>query len=114
VPGWLLDLIQVATQTRTIPTPPTATSTSGTRYGLQALESELGRLALAPEGQRNATLVQAAFRAGQLLAGNELDVHHAHDSLYAVAVRIGLTPNETEATIRSGLTAGAQHPRRTA
>jgi hypothetical protein len=88
--------------------------TAGTRYGLAALESELGRLAVAPEGTRNDTLVRAAFRAGQLVAGGQLDAHHAHDQLEAVALRIGLGANETEATIESGMTAGAHQPRRPA
>lgn len=89
-------------------------SPTGTSYGLRALESELGRLALAVEGTRNNTLVRAAFRAGQLAAGGQLDAHHAHAQLQTVAVRIGLGEKAAEATIESGMTAGAQQPRRPA
>jgi len=108
-PGWLVDactkpdpkVVQAGT---TLPT-------GGTRYGLQALESELGRLALAPEGTRNDTLNRAALRCGQLVAGGQLDPVHAAQQLHAVAVRIGLGDKETAATIRSGMTAGARQPR---
>lgn len=86
----------------------------GTRYGLAALESELGRLALAAQGTRNDTLVRAAYRAGQLVAGGQLDAFYAHDVLAAVALRTGLGEDETEATIESGMTAGADKPRRPA
>jgi hypothetical protein len=86
----------------------------GTRYGLQALEGELGRLALTPEGQRNASLNTAAFRCGQLAAGGQLDPVHAAAQLHAVALRIGLGEKEAVATIKSGMTNGARNPRRPA
>jgi hypothetical protein len=118
-PAWLTGHITaVKDRKRTsAPTGPVSgahSEPSGTTYGLRALESELGRLALADLGNRNDTLVRAAFRVGQLAAGGQLDAHHAHDQLTAVALRIGLGENETEATIASGMTAGAREPRRPA
>jgi hypothetical protein len=92
----------------------TSSPMGGTRYGLQALEGELGRLALTPEGQRNASLNTAAFRCGQLAAGGQLDPVHAAAQLHAVALRIGLGEKETVATIKSGMTNGARNPRRPA
>lgn len=86
----------------------------GTTYGLRALEAELGRLAVAHEGTRNDTLVRAAYRAGQLVSGDQLDAHHVADQLLAVALRIGLDEREAQGTIRSGMSAGARQPRRPA
>jgi Bifunctional DNA primase/polymerase, N-terminal len=108
-PQWLVD-------TCTKPDPKVApdvaiSPTGGTRYGLVALESELGRLAVAPEGTRNETLNRAAHRIGQLVAGGQLDPVHAAQQLHAVAARIGLGDKESAATIRSGITAGARTPR---
>jgi hypothetical protein len=108
-PGWLIDAC--TTEPRKPPDKMHPVRDAGTRYGLQALESELGRLALVHEGQRNATLNTAAFRCGQLAAGGQLDPVHAAAALHAVAVRIGLGAKETEATIRSGMTNGAHNPR---
>lgn len=109
-PGWLVDLLAEAR-----PRPVTRLTGAGpenTPYGLQALEGELGRLALAPEGTRNDNLVRAAFRVGQLVAGGELSAYHADEALTAVALRIGLSPSEAAGTIRSGMTSGACSPRK--
>jgi len=114
-PAWLLELIAAATAPQATHTPTARPDGhGGTRYGLGALEAELGRLALAPDGQRNDTLVRAAYRAGQLVAGGELDPHHAIDHLLSVALRIGLGEGEAHATIASGLRSGARTPRRRA
>jgi Bifunctional DNA primase/polymerase, N-terminal len=80
-------------------------------YGQTALESELGRLALAPQGQRNDALVRAAYRLGQLVGGHQLDPGGATSQLLAVALRVGLGQSEAERTIRSGLGAGIANPR---
>ncbi|HLT09226.1 MAG TPA: bifunctional DNA primase/polymerase [Micromonosporaceae bacterium] len=107
-PAWL---IEAASSAPAPELPERRPAYGGTRYGVQALEAELGRLALATEGTRNETLVRAAFRAGQLAGGGELDAYHAHDQLLAVAIRIGLPQSEAEHTIRSGMRSGAQQPR---
>jgi Bifunctional DNA primase/polymerase, N-terminal len=110
-PAWLTGHIAEVKKPQA-PAPDTRMSgAAGTRYGLQALESELGRLVLAPEGTRNDSLNRAALRCGQLVAGGQLDPVHAAQQLHAVAVRIGLGDKETAATIRSGMTAGARQPR---
>jgi hypothetical protein len=111
-PGWLVD---AAARPQVTAVPPPAgppDPNGGTRYGIQALEAELGRLATASEGTRNDTLVRAAFRVGQLASGGELDAYHAHDQLLSVALRIGLGQHEAEQTIRSGMASGAQQPRK--
>lgn len=122
-PGWLVDML-----TGPRPAPPATTRPAttrpatirpdrrreGTRYGIVALEAEVGRVATAPVGRRNDTLNTAAFRVGQLVAGGELDPIYAADQLELAAQRAGLDQAEIEATIRSGMRAGAQRPRRSA
>jgi hypothetical protein len=112
-PSWLIEAC-TATPGRTISPGGPSREIAGSRYGATALESELGRLAIAPMGARNDTLVRAAYRVGQLAAGGCLDQYCAADQLHAVALRIGLSEHEATSTIRSGIAAGAQHPRRPA
>lgn len=69
-PEWLA---VVVTRPKPAPTaagrPAGLSAPGGSRYGLSALEGELGRLATAGEGTRNDTLMRSAYRAGQLTAG---------------------------------------------
>lgn len=97
---------------RSAPTPGLArTDDRASKYAQRALEAELGRLAVAPEGTRNPTLNTAAFSLGQLVASGALDEGAVRDQLTAVALRIGLTATETEKTISSGLGKGMLQPR---
>jgi len=108
-PGWLRRLLKPEPK---VPiAPPRARTVGPNRYGLAALEREAGRVALAPEGQRNATLNAAAFNLGQLVAGGALDVDNAIDALTVAASRAGLTAQEAERTIASGLAAGSLQAR---
>lgn len=105
-PAWLLELLQSkATTTR-----PRAHIPAG-GYGRRALESEVARVALAGVGTRNATLNEAAFSLGRLVAGGELDGGEVFDALLTAGNRSGLTETECVNTIRSGLSAGARQPR---
>lgn len=117
VPSWLDDLAHKRRQTsphvhRGRPGVPPGPG--GSRYGLKALEGELGRLAVAAEGTRNHALNTAAFSLGQLVAGGELDPAVVAEGLLTVAVRIGLTEAEAVPTITSGMSAGMGSPRRSA
>jgi hypothetical protein len=80
-------------------------------YGQRALESELGRLAVAPDGERNQTLHRSACRLGQLVRAGQLDAGQVVDALLAVGQRVGLDDREIEPTVRSGLKFGLEHPR---
>ena len=84
---------------------------SGARYGRRALESEVGRVVMAPEGSRNHQLNASAFSLGQLVAGGVLDGDEVAQALYTAAMRSGLTDTEAVKTIRSGMTSGTQNPR---
>lgn len=106
-PAWLVDRL-----TRQLAAPAQlGRSVDASAYGRHALEAECGRLALAPEGQRNDTLNAAAFALGQLVASSALSADEVIVSLVEVARRIGLTDTEVESTIESGMTAGLRSPR---
>jgi hypothetical protein len=83
-----------------------------TGYGAAALERELGRLSVAPEGTRNHQLNKAAHSLGQLVGSGALMAEETGEALLITAERIGLTAHEAEATIRSGLIAGIRSPRK--
>jgi hypothetical protein len=85
-----------------------------TGYGAAALERELGRLALAPEGTRNHQLNASAHSLGQLVASGRLDPEEVIAGLVSVGRKIGLSDSECEKTIASGLAAGRRAPRKVA
>jgi hypothetical protein len=67
------------------------------------LNGILGKLRSTPEGTRNPTLHWVACRVGEMLVDGHLpDARLAVDELTTVALEIGLTPQETAKTIRSG------------
>jgi len=80
-------------------------------YAKSALKRELGALCATPEGQRNDMLNRASFSLGTLIAAGRLDRQEVEAALRAAAETIGLAERETEATIRSGIDSGLQHPR---
>jgi hypothetical protein len=82
------------------------------RYADRAIIGEIQRVLDAQPGERNATLNRAAHSLGQLVAGGVLDEHAVRQALATAAERIGLGEHEIRATIASGMTSGAKHPRR--
>jgi hypothetical protein len=81
------------------------------RYLQVALAGELAQVATAREGTRNDTLNRAAFRLGQLAGIGLATLGELADPLLQAALHAGLTETEADATIASGLTAGARQPR---
>lgn len=114
-PQWLIDelVVEPKDESESQPSPPKFFEAfeQGTPYGVKAMESELGRLATAVAGERNNTLNRAAFSLAQLASGGELSHDVAIDKLTAVAVNLGLEPEEIDKTIESGWSAGEQEPR---
>jgi hypothetical protein len=83
-------------------------------YGRAALEREIGRVAIAPVGERNQTLNRAAFAIGQLIAGRAIaDGTGAVQALLNIGRTVGLGDEEVVATVKSGIEAGFRQPRRT-
>jgi hypothetical protein len=83
-------------------------------YGKAALESELGRVLLAPEGCRNDALNRAAFSLFQLVATGQLDDDEVIQAVFTAGVRSGLGETECIATIRSARAGAAARPRQSA
>ena len=111
VPDWLLELL-----TKPMSRFPTTLITGrGTQrnghYGQRALEAEVGRVLLAPEGQRNDQLNRSSFALGSLVGGGVLCVDDVVEGLLTAALRTGLRVAEARRTIASGLGSGAGHPR---
>lgn len=80
------------------------------RYVAAAIESEVARVAAAPEGERNNALNAAAFSLGQLEGGGA-PIGDTFERLQAAALAVGLGERETEKTIASGRSAGNAEPR---
>ena len=81
-------------------------------YGSAALARELDAVRRLVVGERNHGLNRAAFCLGQLVGGGELAADLVHRELLTAALSTGLSESEASRTIRSGLGAGEQQPRR--
>jgi hypothetical protein len=111
-PGWLRAIVD--------PRPPPSPAglpggvRPGSRYARTAMDAEVGRLALAPVGQRNHQLNSSAFSLGQLVGAGVLDAETVVGVLVEAALRAGLDEREIEPSLSSGLAAGMAKPRRVA
>jgi hypothetical protein len=76
-----------------------------------ALEREAREVAVAPQGERNVRLNIAAWRLGRLVGARLMGEEAVVDLLIVAATAAGLGEREALATIRSGVRAGARHPR---
>jgi hypothetical protein len=112
-PAWLLDLVDPLPKADAPrPQPQTSTHHAGTTpYGKAALDDEAQKVAGADHGGRNHILNQAAFAAGQLVAGGEIDQTEAESALMDAAMTCGLTEGEARKTMASGMSAGMKEPR---
>ncbi|WP_171267362.1 DUF3987 domain-containing protein [Oceanidesulfovibrio marinus] len=93
-PAWLLDIIDPPRSKHGIVVMDSSATDETTPYGKQALEAEAGKVARAVEGERDNVLNTAAFRIGQLVAGNEIDQQEAEDELTRAGLRCGLSERE--------------------
>lgn len=119
LPDWLTGLLKPAPA----PTPAwSAPSLSGEvadldAYLQAALHAEVERVATAQPGGRNHALNKAAYNLGRLTGSGALPEHLAREALSQAASvhyspgRSGLSLREANATITSGLSAGARRPR---
>jgi hypothetical protein len=118
MPGWLVELTRYR--------PPTISQravaaivrpfAAPNAYGAAALESEITVLINTAPGSRNAALNRASFSLHQLVAGGELDGGVVRHRLIDASIANGLVANDglssVLATIKSGMRAGLQSPRR--
>lgn len=101
---------QQAPRRSAAPTRPCA-GADGSAYGLAALRAECDAVRSAGEGARNNRLNEAAYAAGQLIAGGELAEAFATDELARAGTDAGLGEREIQLTLRSGSEAGKREPR---
>jgi hypothetical protein len=80
-------------------------------YGQRALESEIAKVLAAREGERNTTLLKAAFRMGRLIPSGHLQEAPTSDALIRAGVTVGLPEAEALDVVTRGLAGGATCPR---
>jgi hypothetical protein len=81
------------------------------RYAEVALKNEVKKLADTSIGERNDQLNKSGFALSQFISAGLLDKAEIIRELSGAAAYLGLSPDEIEKTIRSGIEAGACHPR---
>lgn len=106
-PDWLVAL---ATKPDTPTTPTPTVNPDSDELARKRLTAMAGRVAIAPEGDRNNQLNWAAYTAGRLVGAGWLDRTHVEQVLTVAAQRAGLDPHEVAATIASGIDGGIQDP----
>jgi len=113
--GEPLDVDQVLTAAPPEPAPPAnpkpPADWSRTRKGRPVSEL-FDEVRAAPPGERNSTLIRAAFMVGQRVEQAELTRADAVVELESAAASAGLTAREATTTIARGLDAGEAAPRR--
>ncbi|GGM77354.1 hypothetical protein GCM10012275_55020 [Longimycelium tulufanense] len=117
LPGWLVE--RLAPPPLPVQRPVEVNLGSGRRARFldAAIAGETARVAEAPGGEHNRSLYLASVALGQLVAGGALaeeDVRRVLLNAAAghIAGPCGCTQRQAEATITSGLRAGARRPRR--
>lgn len=110
VPAWLIQKLKPNHKSN-YKFPPIIKYGKLSRYTHAALRNESEAVALAPEGTRNTRLNLAAFSMGTLISACGMDVKEVTESLMQAAISSGLSREEIDKTILSGLTAGMKHPR---
>jgi hypothetical protein len=119
LPGWLIDRLRPAPLPVTPAAPISLRSTDRRgRYLQAAIAAEVARVEGAVKGQRNQKLYEAAVALGQLVAGGALAEAEVREVLLRAAAghlaTHAYSPHTAEATITSGLRAGAKRPRQVA
>ncbi len=120
LPAWLASRLAEPVMSSPTGQLPVRGVADAARYGRAVLDRETRRVAQANRGQRNDTLNRAAFALGQLTAAGLLPAALAYAALFEAARQAGLDHDPgcgrrgIDRTIRSGLTAGARKPRRSA
>jgi len=116
LPGALYTrLVERAQPARAIPPAPRMpVEGPGHPWARAALTQELGRVATAPEGERNTRLWESGRNLFNLVAAGELDEREVEQGLLEAAERCGLLrgePRQTRRTLASARQVGLAHPR---
>jgi hypothetical protein len=118
LPGWLVDWLTPSEPPPAPVTPIRPATGRRPRYLEAAIRAEAARVHRAAKGGRNAALYAAAVALGQLVAGNALSEEEHRAVLLTAAGRHiacgAYSEHQARQTIRSGLRAGRNRPRRIA
>ena len=87
---------------------PSATGAAIVKYARAALESEVGAVAAAPEGERNCTVWKASCALGSLVGAGAVERGEAEGRLLEATT---LPLSEAVDVVRRGLDRGAENPR---
>lgn len=114
-PAWLIELYE-ATKKREAPArapdaPGRTLGEAQARYVESAFARILSASANARPGERNDALNRAAFALGQFVGADAVGRGRCEAALRGIGLSLGLTSREIDATIASGLAAGAAEPR---
>jgi hypothetical protein len=118
LPGWLVERLTPAPLPAAPVLPIRPARGRRSRYLDAAIKAETGKVHDAPSSQRNAALYAGALALGQLVAGDALS-EDEHQAVLLTAARRHIacgaySEHQALATIRSGLRAGRNRPRRIA
>jgi hypothetical protein len=108
-PGWLLAIVKEPERTLVVPEARPVVIPS--RYAAAAVRRACAAVAGAAPGKRNSMLNSEAFGIGQLVGAGVLDIRDAAMALAEAAFECGLSGEEIERTLQSGLNAGTARPR---
>ena len=118
LPGWLVERLTPAPPPAAPVLPIRPVAGRRNRYLEAAVTAEAGKVHDAIKSQRNAALYAAALALGQLVAGKALTADEVETRLVTAAGRHiacgAYSERQARATIRSGIRAGANRPRRVA
>ncbi|MFD7959222.1 bifunctional DNA primase/polymerase [Streptomyces zaomyceticus] len=82
LPAWIVDALTARPKTvQTATVPPVALTVRASRYAAAALRGEVGNVARAADGTRNATLLAAARALGRLVASGDLTRQEVEEAL---------------------------------
>jgi len=108
MPRWL---VRACTREDAPPAPAQRPQDRHERYTQAAIDGEVLAVMRAAEGTRNDTLHRASVKLGTLVAAGQMARATAEAELLRAGQMAGLDPRECQATIKSGLEFGLQHPR---
>ena len=113
LPRWIATVLRKQLEVPAPRTPalPHPGNLRGSAYAMAALRDETRRMATSPDGTRHDTLNKAAFNLGQLVGAGLLSEPVVITALADAARQSGLPERDIPRIIRSGMTAGARHPR---
>ncbi|WP_331731236.1 bifunctional DNA primase/polymerase [Streptomyces sp. NBC_00859] len=101
LPGWLYALLRPRQASRGLMAVPSSSKAS--RYAAAALAAETATVEVAPEGERDSTLLSAARALGRFIAWGDLPRSVVEEALQSAGECANLPSNQCRSTVRSGL-----------